>query len=163
APPAQTAPPASPKRPTVPLTSSGAREGATVVLAKLTERSLAFVADEDDQSIRTIDLAASQEIATTRLEGKPAQMIVSKSGRLFAARRDKATAAVYGATDDAATPPERTARITPATEPLALALSGDDASLVVASGWAHAIESFKTDSLERAYAVDVGREPRSVL
>src|SRR5262249_20441285 len=46
---------------------------------------------------------------------------------------------------------------------LALALTPDDATLLVVSGWGHALEGFTLEGGARAFAVDLPREPRAVV
>lgn len=48
-----------------------AHEGSTLAVAKLGSRTLAYVADEDDGSIRAVDLATHEELSVTSLAGHP--------------------------------------------------------------------------------------------
>jgi DNA-binding beta-propeller fold protein YncE len=140
-----------------------AREGSTIVLAKLGTRTLAYVADEDDSSLRAIDIATREELSMTPLAGRPSQLLVGKDGRLFVAVRDEQIVQVFEAPKDEHAPLDESARIATATEPVALATTPDDKTLLVTSGWGHALESFSLASLERGFAVDLGREPRAVV
>ena len=47
------------------------RQGGAVTLARLAGKTIAYVADEDSQSLHTIDVSAGREVATTSLGGAP--------------------------------------------------------------------------------------------
>jgi mono/diheme cytochrome c family protein len=151
-----------------------AREGSTIALAKLGARTVAYVADEDDSSIRAVDLTTEnegsarsagevKELSVTPLVGRPAQVLVGKDGRLFVAIRDEQVVVVLAATKDETAPLDEVAQIATAVEPVALAMTPDDATLLVTSGWGHALEGFALASLARSFAVDLAREPRAVV
>lgn len=164
APPPSAPPPAPVPREHAALERIGeAREGSTVALARLGGRTLAYVADEDDSSIRVVDLETQKELSTTSLVGRPSQLLVGRDGRLFVAVRDEQTVVVLQSTKDPAVPLDESARIPTAVEPIALASTPDDATLLVTSGWGHALEAFAVASLTKTFAVDLGREPRAVV
>jgi DNA-binding beta-propeller fold protein YncE len=140
-----------------------AREGSTIAVAKLGDRTLVYVVDEDDSSVRTVDLETQKEISVTPLVGRPSQLLVGKDGRLFVAIRDEQTVVVLEAQKDASATLDEAARITTAVEPVGLAMTLDDATLLVSSGWGHALEGFATATLARTFAVDLAREPRAVV
>jgi len=138
------------------------RAGSTVALAKLDGKGLALVADADDGSLRTVDLATHIELAATPLDGAPAQIVVGR-GRVYAALRDGAAVAVLEPTGNADGSLVEVGRIATAEEPIGLALTPDDATLLVASGWGRALEGFSTATFEKSISVDLPREPRSVV
>ena len=80
------------------------REGSTIALAKLGARTLAYVADEDDSSIRAIDLATREQVSLTPLVGRPSQILIGKDGRLLVAVRDEQAVLVLEATKDERAP-----------------------------------------------------------
>jgi len=139
-----------------------AHEGSTIALAKLGARTVAYVADEDDSSVRAIDLASKEELSVTQLVGRPSQLLVTREGQLLVAVRDEQTVLVLEATKDEHAPLDETAHLTTAVEPVGLALTPDDATLLVTTGWGHALEGFALASLTRSFAVDLAREPRAV-
>lgn len=152
-----------PTRPLVPLTRVGdTREGSTVVIAKLGDRAIAFVADEDGSAVHAIDAATRTQLSTTALPGRPAQMVLADDGSLLVALRDNAAVAVLRSTDDPAVPLEKIAFIATAIEPVALAMTDDGAKVLVVSAWGHALEAFRTDTRERVLLADLAREPRAV-
>ncbi len=166
-PPPPPAPPPPPPKPIVhvPLErAADLREGSAVVLAKHGSQPIAFVADEDDHAIRAIDLTSKAELSTTPIEGRPSQMIIDKQGRLLVALRDDQAVQVFEATDDRSAPLDATGRIPTAVEPIGLAITPDDATLLVTSGWGHALEGFGlAEPHARTLAVDLAREPRSIV
>src|SRR5690349_12755538 len=52
------------------------RQGSAVALVQAGSRTLAYVADEDDGLLHTIDVDAGAERATTPLPGSPSQILV---------------------------------------------------------------------------------------
>lgn len=167
APPPPPAPAAPAPAPAVhehaPLARVGdAHDGAAVVVARLGARTLAYVADEDDQAIRAVDLDTSAEVSTTTLTGRPGQMLVGKDGRLYVALRDEQAVQVFDAQKDANGALDEAARIPTAVEPIALSTTPDDKTLLVASGWGHALEAFTIETRERTAAIDLAREPRAL-
>ncbi|MBS2017869.1 MAG: c-type cytochrome [Deltaproteobacteria bacterium] len=162
APPAPSTPAPAP-RAHVPLVRVGdARDGSAIALARVGARALAYVADEDDAAIRAVDLETKEEVSSTALGGRPAQMLVGADGKLYVALRDEQAIGVFEAAADAGGALDEVGRIRTTVEPLALATTGDDATLVVVSGWGHALEAFTFATRERKAAVDLAREPRAL-
>ncbi len=141
---------------------TGDGTGSRIVLGKVLGRTLAYVSDEDDEAIHVIDVAARSEIGAFALGSAPAQMLITKSGRLVVALREVSSVVVLDATSSKE-PLVATRVITTATEPLALAVSPDDATLLVAGGSSHSLEAFRLDTGERQLALSVPPEPRAVV
>ncbi len=143
------------------------REGASIVLGKIAGKKVAFIADEDTGTVRTIDLAEKREVGSVVLGGRPGQLLVMKEGQLAVALRDDSSVALIDAHADGTLVLGK--KTSTASEPIALALSPDDATLYVATGFSHALEAFHVDAGaedgalgERSLDVQVGREPRAV-
>ncbi|CAN5527710.1 hypothetical protein BH09MYX1_BH09MYX1_45310 [soil metagenome] len=154
--------PIAPISPPLPLDRlSATREGSSLVLAKIGARKVAIVADEDGSAIRVIDLATKREVGKLAIPGRPAQMLVTKEGKLLVALRDEGAVLVAEAHADGSL--KSLDRIPTSTEPVALALSPDDRSLYVACGWTHTLDGFTLATKEKTLSIDVDREPRAVL
>ncbi len=139
------------------------RQGGAVVLAKLGNRSLAYIADADSKSIHTLDVDRGVEVATTTLPGAPSQLLVLGDGRVAAALQDTASLAVLEPTASPDAPLEmRCSAMTP-SEPVGLALAPDDATMFVVSAWGHALTAMDTSNFVASYGVDLKRDPRSVV
>ncbi|HEY2367522.1 MAG TPA: hypothetical protein VGH87_14100, partial [Polyangiaceae bacterium] len=150
---------------TVPIErlATPAREGASIVLGKLDGKKVAFVADDDTGSVRTIDLDAKAEIGSVALGGRPGQLLVMKNGQLAVAMRDDASVALLDVHPNGSLTLGK--KTTTATEPVALASSPDDATLYVATGYSHTLQAFHAgdDGVgEKTIDVNVEREPRAV-
>lgn len=143
---------------------SPTREGASIVLGKIDGKKVAFIADEDTGTVRTIDLAEKREIGSVVLGGRPGQLLVMKSGQLAVAMRDDSSIALLDVHADGTLVLGK--KTTTANEPIALGLSPDDATLFVATGFSHMLESFHVGDDgalgERGLDVSVEREPRAV-
>ncbi len=139
------------------------RQGNAVTLARLGDRTLAYIADEDSQALHTIDVKAGREVATTPLGGAPAQAMVLADGRVVVTLRNKNAIEVLepgaNATD------ALTSRCTVAvpTEPFGLAATPDDSTILVTSGWGHALVGLAAADMSRKLEVDLPREPRAVV
>ncbi len=155
------APPPEPLR--IERLSTDAREGAPLVLAKLGDRKVAFVADEDESAVFTLDLARGVELARTELPGTPTSLLVTADGRLAVAlRRAAKVVLLAGPIDGPAGQLSIDRTLSTADEPLALATTPDGASLLVVSGVGRALERFSLHDGTRSLATSLGREPRAV-
>ena len=136
------------------------REGSPVALAKVAGRSLAFVADADEQTIHTIDLEKHVELARTFVPGKPERLLVLKD-RIAATLRDKGAIALF-----AVSAPDKELEedvlLPTADEPIALARTFDAMQLWVASGWGRKLEGFDFKSRHLFARIPLEREPRAL-
>ncbi len=148
--------------------ASGARElvpigtqdvGGAVQLARWNARVVALVADEDTRSVRVVDLDSKQVVTTHELAGRPSQLVVLSDGRLVVADRDRSEISVLEASGGALA--TRCMRRVPA-EPVALAVTPDQAGLLVSSAWGHALTALRTRDLGEEYRVNLPRDPRAV-
>jgi DNA-binding beta-propeller fold protein YncE/mono/diheme cytochrome c family protein len=139
------------------------RSGGTIALVEAGARRLAFVADEELGVVRTIDATRLAELAVTKVDGRPAQVLPLVDGRLLVTLRDRNQLDVLELGDALDVPLDaRCAKATP-EEPFGLAVSADGATVALTSGAAHTLSFLASDSLETRRAVDVAAEPRGVL
>ena len=134
-------------------TSGGARTG----------RVLAYVADANETTLRTIDVDAQQEIATTALKGRPEQVLVLADGRVAVSLRASNAIEVLEPSARAEASLDSRCVVDTAAEPIALAVTPDDGTLLVTSGWGHALSAFDAQSLTQRYRVTLPRDPRAVI
>ncbi|MDI3290328.1 c-type cytochrome [Polyangium sp. 15x6] len=142
---------------------AGARQGGVVALAKAGDKTIAYVADEDDGNIHTVDVATGKELGTTQLGGTPSQVLVSADGRVVVALRDKAAIEVLEPAADPSQPLASLCTVPTPVEPVALATTPDDGTLLVTSAWGAALTAYDVTSMGRAYEVPLPREPRSLV
>lgn len=139
------------------------RQGNAVSLVRLGTKTLAYVADEDSQSIHTIDVALGREVATTAVGGSPAQTLVLADGRVAVTLRDKNAVQILEPGENATDALTSRCTLALPAEPYGLAATPDDATLLVTSGWGHKLVALQTDTLAKKFEVELPREPRSVL
>lgn len=144
----------------VPIGHTGA--SSTVALARASGRRVAYVADEDKKAILTVDLDSREEIASTTLGATPGQVYVAKDGRVFVTLRDRAQIAVFAA-KGAEVPLSFSCRSATAVEPIAIASSPDESTIVVSAGWGRALDAFDASTLARKFETPLPREPRAVI
>ncbi len=146
-----------------PIRLGGAPIGSTVELAKWGDRTVAFVADEDARAVLAIDVDTKQQLAVTKTEGRPGQLLLLPDGRLAATLRDAGKLGIFEPTlaGNAHALEPRCAALVPA-DPVGLALDPRGERLLVASAWGHALSTFDGRSLEHRGSVDLEREPRGV-
>jgi DNA-binding beta-propeller fold protein YncE/mono/diheme cytochrome c family protein len=155
--------PAAPAPPRVPTTiesDADAREGSSIVVASINDRSVAFVADEDENAVHTLDLALGREVARTPLAGRPTRLLVF-DGRLAVTLRDSAIVVLLAA-ESIEKPLFVTTTLATADEPIALAKTADGAQLWVASGWGRMLEGLAREGWNSVGRIPLGREPRAV-
>ena len=139
------------------------RQGGAVTLARLGTTTLAYVADEDSQSLHTIDVTAGQEVATTSLGGSPSQVMVLADGRVVVTLRDRSAIEVLEPSDTATQALRSRCTLQMPAEPFGLAATPDDKTVLVSSGWGHALVGLDAATLGKKFQVDLPREPRAVL
>ncbi len=139
------------------------RESSAVALARLGAQTVAYVADEDDGVVHTVDLSTGKELAVTEVGGAPSQVLVTKDGRVLVSLRDKSQVAVLepGATAERALSP--LCGVDLPAEPIALAATPDDSTVFVTSGWGRALTALDADQLKVRFRVALAREPRAVV
>jgi hypothetical protein len=146
-----------------------ARAGSSVALALAPDagpeggRVLAYVADADDTALYTVDVSTGKALARSPLKGHPEQILVLADGRVAASLRDENAVEVLEPAErpDLALRPRCVAAVP--SEPVALAATPDDKTLLVTSGWGHALTALDASSLAPGRSVDLPREPRSVV
>ena len=140
--------------------ASPVREGSTLALGKLDGKKVAFIADEDTRTVRTIDLVAKKEIGSVALGSRPGQLLITKDGQLAVAMRDEAAVALLDAKADGTLLLSK--KIATANEPVGITLSNDDGSIYVVTGVSHTLQGYRLSDSERILDVSVEREPRAV-
>jgi hypothetical protein len=127
-------------------------------------RLLAYVAQEDQDLVSVVDVAAGREIAALPLAGGPTQVLVLDDGRVAVSLRWANAVALTSWDADAGL--VEIGRFATAAEPLGLAATKDGAHLVVVAGLGRELASYPlaTDSEDSTpAAVVLPREPRAVL
>jgi YVTN family beta-propeller protein len=141
------------------------RAGSSVALATIDGKTLAYVADEDDQAVHVIDVDAQKDVASTPVGGRPAQLMFLPDGRLVVAVRDKAQVVVLEPGANPSQALETRCSVATDAEPWGVALTPDDSKLVVTAGWGRSLTTYdaKSPAMTRAWQVALPREPRSVV
>ncbi len=139
------------------------REGSAVALARSGEALVAYVADEDDRSVHTFDVTSGRARATTRLSGAPARVLLLADGRVAVTLRDKNRLQVFepGASIDQ--PLQALCSVKTPVEPVGLAATPDDGTILVTSAWARKLTGYAADTMAVRFDNDVLREPRDVV
>ncbi len=147
---------------TATATPLAVRTGSTIALATLNQQTLAFTADEDDDAVHVVDVDARHELGETALDGRPSQLMFLPDGRLAVLLRDRAQIAVL---EPGLNPGDLEKRCTVdvASEPVSLALTPNDATLLVTSGWGHALTAFDAAAMTKSFELPLAREPRAVI
>lgn len=136
--------------------------GSGVALAKFNGSLVALVADEDDSAIHVFDTKPPKEIATAKVPGVPGQVLVTKSGQVLVALRDKGQVAVLEAKLGDPRQLVQRASIETGGEPIALATTPDETTLIVGSAFTHEISGWSLADRMAKFRVDVAREPRAI-
>lgn len=134
-----------------------------IALAQQDGRTLAFIADEDEQALHVLDVAARRELAPVPLAGTPSHVLIASDGRVLVTLRDSAAVQVFTASDTGGGALSARCTVATAVEPIAIAETPDRSRFVVTSGWAHSLDVLSHENLARTARVDLPREPRGVL
>lgn len=155
-------PPPPPPAPKIERLAS-AKTGSGVLLANLDGKRVAYVADEDAALIRVVDLDAERELSTFAPGGAPAQMVMLSDGRLVASVRDAGKLVVLRGGGTSGSKLRLDTSVDMPAEPIGLALTPDDESLVATAGWGKSVVVLDAHTFTRRAVHAVGREPRSVV
>lgn len=139
-----------------------AGSGSAVALARVAGRRVMFVADEDAKAILTLDLDTHETLAETPLGATPGQIYVAKDGRVVVALRDKNEIATFVASRPEA-PLARTCSAATPAEPIAIAATPDDATILVSTGWGRTLAAFEAATFAPKFEAKLPREPRAVV
>ncbi|MBX3204998.1 MAG: c-type cytochrome [Labilithrix sp.] len=139
------------------------RQGSGVLLADLDGRRVAYVADEDGSLVRVIDVEAERELSSFAPGGAPSTMVMLPDGRLVVAVRDAGQLLVLRGGGTATSRLVVDTRIDVPAEPVGLALSPDDGTLVATSGWGRTVTVLDAHTFTRKAEHAVAREPRAVV
>lgn len=149
--------------PVIKRLEKAARQGSGVLLADLDGRRVAYIADEDEAAIHVVDVEDERELSTFKPGGSPSQLVMLKDGRLVASLRDVGQLVVLSGGGSTKSKLNLDARVAVASEPIGLALSSDDRTLVVTSGWGRTVTVLDARSFVKRFEHRVDREPRSVV
>lgn len=136
--------------------------GAGVVLTEFDGKTWALVADEDDSSIKVFETKPPREAATVKVAGTPSQILVTKAGKVLVALKDKGTVAILEPKGGDPRTLVQRSTIDTGGEPVALGLTGDEATLLVASAWTHEVLAYSMADRTLKWKTNVGREPRAI-
>lgn len=127
----------------------------------LKDKTIAFIADEDDKSVLVVDVDSKKEISRQKLEGAPGQLMVMADGRLMVTvRGSNQLAVLHPATDGSLAPG---CSVATSAEPIALATTPDAKTILLTAGWGRALEAYDGASLSKKAKVPLSREPRTVV
>ncbi|WP_170319893.1 c-type cytochrome [Polyangium spumosum] len=135
------------------------------MLARSAQRTLAFVANEDDAAIHTIDLDARDEVAVMQLPGSPSALVGLSDGRLVVALRDRNEVLVLEAAANGAGSLEARCRTVVPSEPVGLSafVAGAGERIVVVSGYGHTLGVLSAKNLAFERTANLSRDPRAVV
>lgn len=136
--------------------------GSALLLARIAGRRVALVADADAKAVLTVDAATRQQIGETKLDGAPAQVWMARDGRVFVAVRD-ASKLVVLRPDLPDHPLTKVAEIATHAEPVGLAATPDERTILVTSAWDRRLAAYDTTTFIRRFATKLPREPRGVV
>ena len=141
-------------------------QGSSVALGSFKEgplagKTLAFIADEDAKAVIVVDVDKRSELATYPLGAAPSQLAILADGRLAVNLRTSSKLAILHPQNDGTL--AKGCSVDTDAEPVAMAVTPDDQSLLVTTGWGHSLQKFDTKALAQKARTDLPREPRSVV
>lgn len=148
---------------TGPMRASPTRESSTVALVQEGQKTLAYVADADDNLLHTVDVTSGAELAVTPLDGAPAQLLVLADGRVAVTLRDTNRVQLMEPGVSSKDMLEPLCSVPVGAEPFGMALTPDDKTLLVTSAWAKTLTALDAATLKLGFEVPIAREPRAVV
>jgi cytochrome c553 len=141
------------------------RQSGTVALASAPSSgaTLAYIADADEPTLHTVDIDTHREIAATRLRDRPEQVMVLADGRVAVTLRYANAIEILEPSQAPSAPLASLCLADVPAEPIALAGTPDDHTLLVTSAWAPTLTALDATHLREQYHVELPREPRSVV
>jgi mono/diheme cytochrome c family protein len=136
--------------------------GSGVVLTEFDGKTWALVADEDDSSIKVFETKPPREAATVKVAGTPSQIVVTKAGKVLVALKDKGSVAILEPKNGDPRTLVQRGNIDTGGEPVALGLTGDEATLLVGSAWTHEVSAYAMADHALKWKTNVAREPRAI-
>ncbi|MFO0554792.1 MAG: hypothetical protein U0271_40825 [Polyangiaceae bacterium] len=143
------------------LTFSEPGRGDRVVIATTATRTLAFIANEDDGAVHTVDVAQGAELSVTQLSGHPSALVGLASGSLAVALRDRNEVVLLSTGEDPTAPLELSLRAPVASEPVGLAADAGG-RLWVTSSLGRALTVLDS-TLSQIRKLELSRDPRAVV
>jgi DNA-binding beta-propeller fold protein YncE len=134
-----------------------------VALARHGDVTLAYAADQDAKAIHTIDVTTGMLVATTPVGGAPAQVLVLEDGRVAVALRDQNRVQILEPSADFHKGLTGRCAVKTPVEPVGLAASPDDDTLLVTTAWARKLSAYDAGSMKHRFDADLPREPRDVV
>ncbi len=148
--------------PLEPADATGAGSAGAIALARLGSRTLAFIADPDEEAIVTFDVEARQPLASTTLGARASAVLVTPGGRVVALGADDARVHVLVMTQ--VEEPLRVERsIDVPAEPASATLTPKGDAILVASRWGHALSVLPLTGTDRPVVIDLARDPAAVV
>jgi len=126
-------------------------------------RVIAYIADADEPTLHTVALAGPTEIATTPLVGRPEHVLVLGDGRVVVTLRASNGMQVLEPADEQDAPLETRCVVGTPAEPIALALTPDDGTLLLTTGWGHALSAYDAATFAPKFETSLPRDPRSTV
>jgi cytochrome c peroxidase len=141
------------------------RQSSSVALASTpgNATTIAYIADTDEPTLHTVDVDAQREIAVTRLHDRPEQVIVLADGRVAVTLRRANAIEILEPQAAPASPLASLCVNDVPAEPIALASTPDDKTVLVTSAWNPTLTAFDAKTLHEQYHVELPREPRAVV
>ena len=133
-----------------------------MALASVEGRRVALIVDEDAKAVLTFDVDAKRQLASTDVAGVPSQVYVARDGRVFVTVRD-ASKIIALHIERADAPLTRLCEARTPAEPVAIAASPDEKTLLVTAGWGQKLAAFEAGSLAPRFEAKLSREPRGVV
>jgi hypothetical protein len=147
--------------PLEPADALGSVSAGAIALAHLGDRTLAFVADADDDAIVTFDVDSRLPLASTAIGARPSAVLVTTTGRVVALGADDAQMHVLGMLQiDQPLAAERVIAVP--EEPVSAALVPNDDAIVVVSRWGHALCLLRLNDAAPV-VIDLPRDPAAVV
>lgn len=148
----------------VPVGESG---GSTLALLRFQSetgaRTLALAADEDAKGLHVVDVDAQKPLGMVNLAGKPARVLALGDGRVVVSLGDVGQLEVLEPDSKTGFPFRRRCLVDTPADPMGLAVTNDQRTLLVTTRWEPTLSSFDASDMKPRFSLDLPRDPTSVI
>jgi mono/diheme cytochrome c family protein len=145
----------------------GESGGNTLALMRMHQemgnKTLAIAADEDENALHVVDVDSQKPLGMTKLSGKPSRVLATGDGRIVVSLGDVGALEVLEPAPDLGFPLTRRCLIEMPADPMGLALSRDQKTLLVASRWEPTLSVFDAADMRLRDSLGLPRDPTSVM
>ena len=126
-------------------------------------QTLAIAADEDENALQVVDVDSRMPLGTTKLAGKPTRILATDDGRIVVSLGDTHALEILEPVPDSGFPLKRRCLVETPAEPMGLAMTKDQKTLLVTTRWEPTLSIYDVATMKSQHTLSLPRDPTTVL